>query len=93
MPPTATLEQIKAHQQKVEKDKITPNNFPPCLRCSLDSAFFKIHAYRERRFLVIIEMLIQAAFCTLVRFRCIGCGKRIEVRFMLKKGYSHLQMP
>jgi hypothetical protein len=38
MPPTATLEQIKAHQQKVEKDKITPNNLPPCLRCSLDSA-------------------------------------------------------
>lgn len=75
MPLTATLEDIKAYQQKVEKDKITPHNLPPCPRCSVDSSFFKIHAYRERRFLVIIEMLIKAAYCSLVRFRCPGCGK------------------
>jgi transposase-like protein len=75
MPPTATLEDIKAYQQKVEKDKITPHNLPPCPRCSVDSSFFKIHAYRERRFLIIVEMLINAAFCTLIRFRCPGCGK------------------
>jgi transposase-like protein len=75
MPLTATLEDIKAYQQKVEKDKITPHNLPPCPRCSVDSIFFKIHAYRERRFLIIIEMLIQAAYCSLVRFRCPGCGK------------------
>jgi len=77
MPPTATLEDIKAHQQKVEKDKITPDNLPPCSRCSVQSAFFKIHAYRDRRFLIIIEMLIKAAFCTLVRFKCPGCGKTV----------------
>jgi hypothetical protein len=77
MPPTATLEDIKAHQQKVEKDKITPDNLPPCPRCSVESAFFKIHAYRERRFLIIMKMLIKAAFCTLVRFKCPGCGKTI----------------
>ena len=75
MPPTATVEAIKAHQQKVEKDKITPDNLPPCSRCRVDSSFFKIHAYRERRFLIIIEMLIKAALCTLVRFKCPGCGK------------------
>jgi hypothetical protein len=75
MPPTATIEVIKAHQLKVEKDKIPPENLPPCPRCSVESDFFKIHAYRERRFLIIIEMLIRAAFCTLVRFRCPGCGK------------------
>ena len=75
MPPTATLEDIKAYQQKVEKDKITPHNLPPCPRCSVDSSFFKIHAYRERRFLIIVEMLIKAAYCSLVRFRCPGCGK------------------
>ena len=74
-PPTATLEAIKAYQQKVEKNKIHPDNLPPCPRCTVDSSFFKIHAYRERRFLIIIEMLIKAAFCTLVRFRCPGCGK------------------
>ncbi|MES0447279.1 MAG: DUF6431 domain-containing protein [Desulfobacterales bacterium] len=75
MPPTATLEDIKAYQQKVEKDKITPYNLPPCPRCSVESEFFKIHAYRERRFLIIIEMLIKAAYCSLVRFRCPGCDK------------------
>ncbi len=75
MPPTATLEDIKAHQQKVEKDKITPDNLPPCPCCSVESEFFKIHAYRERRFLIIIEMLIKAVYCSLVRFICPGCGK------------------
>ncbi len=75
MPPTATLEDIKAHQLKVEKDKITPDRLPPCPRCSVESDSFKIHAYRERRFLIIIERLIKAAFCTLVRFKCPGCGK------------------
>ena len=75
MPPTATLEAIKAHQRKVEKDKITPDNLPSCPRCSVESQFFKIHAYRERRFLIIIEMLIKAAYCSLVRFKCPGCGK------------------
>ncbi len=78
MPPTATLEDIKAYQQKVEKDKITPHNLPPCPRCSVDSEFFKIHAYRERRFLIIIEMLIKAAYCSLVRFRCPGCGQDLH---------------
>ncbi len=75
MPPTATLEDIKAHQQKIEKGKITPDNLPSCPRCNVESAFFKIHAYRERRFLIIIEMLIKAAYCSLVRFSCPGCGK------------------
>ncbi len=76
MPPTtATLDDIKAHQERVEKDKITPDNLSPCSRCSVQSAFFKIHAYRERRFFIIIEMLIKAVYCSLVRFRCPGCGK------------------
>ena len=75
MPLTATLEDIKAHQERVEKDKITPHNLPPCPRCSVDSIFFKIHAYRERRFLIIIQMLITAAYCSLVRFKCPGCNK------------------
>ena len=75
MPPTATLEDIRAYQEKVEKGKITPHNLPPCLRCNVASEFFKIHAYRERRFLIIAEMLIEAVFCTLLRFSCPGCGK------------------
>jgi transposase-like protein len=75
MPLTATLEDIKAYQQKVEKDKISPHHLPPCSRCSVDSSYFKIHAYRQRRFLIIIEMLIKAAYCSLVRFICPGCGK------------------
>ncbi len=77
MPLTATLEAIKAYQQKVEKNKITPHGLGPCPRCHLESLFFKLHAYRERRFLVIVDMLVKAAFCTLVRFRCTDCGKTI----------------
>ena len=77
MPPTATLEQIKAYQDKVEKDEITAHRLHPCPRCNVESTYFKIHAYRERCFLVIIEMLVQTASCTLVRFRCPGCGKTI----------------
>ena len=77
MPPTATYEQIKAYQNQVEKYKITPHGLGPCPRCHLESIFFKLHAYRERRFLVIVDLLVKAVFCTLVRFRCTGCGKTI----------------
>ena len=77
MPPTATYEQIKAYQNQVEKNKITPHALDPCPRCNLESLFFKLHAYRERRFLVIVDMLVKAVYCTLVRFRCTDCGKTI----------------
>lgn len=77
MPPTATLEQIKAYQEKVEKDEITAHRLPPCPRCNVESDYFRIHAYRERGFLVIVEMIIQTASCTLIRFRCPGCGKTV----------------
>ena len=93
MPPTATLEDVKAYQLKVEKDKITPNNLPPCPRCSVDSSFFKIHAYRERRFLIIIEMLIKAAYCSLVRFRCPGCGKTFTFYPDFAIPYKHYTRP
>lgn len=75
MPLTATIENIKAHRERVEKDKITPDNLPPCPRCNVEPEFFKIHAYRERRFLLIIKMFIKAVYCSLVRFICPGCGK------------------
>ena len=74
-PPTATLEAIKAYQKKVEKNKITPDTLPPCPRCHLESQYFKVHAYRERRFLIIVEAIVEAIYCALVRFRCINCGK------------------
>ncbi len=75
MPPTATLEDIKAHQKKIEKGEVMPDNLPQCPCCSVESGFFKIHAYRERCFLIIIQMFVQKVFCCLVRFRCPGCGK------------------
>lgn len=74
MPLAATPEDITAYQEKLQKNKITPHDLPPCRRCNVDSAFFKPHAYRERRFLVIIKMLIQIVFSQLLRFRCPGCG-------------------
>ncbi len=77
MQPTATLEDIKAYQEKIQKDKITPHNLPSCVRYALDSVYFKIHAYRERHFLIIVELIVQAVFCPLVRFICTGCGKTV----------------
>ena len=44
MPPTATYEDIKAYQEKVEKNKITPHGLGPCPRCNLESLFFKLNA-------------------------------------------------
>ena len=61
-PPTATLEAIKAYQKKVEKNKITPDTLPPCPRCHLESQYFKVHAYRERRFLIIVEAIVEAIY-------------------------------
>ena len=72
---SATLDAIKAHQENVEKDKITSEGLPACPRCQLEAIFFKIHAYRERRFLVIIKAIVLSAFCTLARFRCPRCKK------------------
>ncbi len=75
MPLTATHEEIKAYQEEVEKGKITSDGLDPCPRCNLEPEAFKIHAYRERRFLIIVEMLVKGVYCTLVRFKCTGCGK------------------
>lgn len=75
MTPTVTLELIEEYEKKLQKNQITPDNLPPCSRCLVESQFFKTHAFRERRFLVIIEMMIQAVFSALVRFKCPGCGK------------------
>ena len=75
MPPTATLEEIKAYQKKLEKNEITPHRLPPCPRCRVDSAFFQLYAYRDRRFLVLVGAVVQAVFSALARFKCPGCGK------------------
>ncbi len=75
MPLTATHEEIKAYQEKVEKGKITSDGLDPCPRCNLEPGHFKIHAFRERRFLIIVKMLVEAVYSTLVRFKCTGCGK------------------
>jgi hypothetical protein len=77
MPPTAAPENIKAYQHKLEKDKIKLDNLPPCLRGKVDSSFFKVHAHRERRFLVIVDISVRSGFFTLVRFSCPGCGKKL----------------
>jgi len=84
MPLTATIEDIKAYQTKVEKDKITSEGLAPCPRCEQKPEFFKIHAYRERRFLFIVKMLVKSIFCSLVRFRCTDCG----TTFTLYPGFA-----
>jgi len=72
---SATPEAIKAYQEKLEKNKIKPDNLPPCSRCLVKSTFFKEHAYRDRKFLVIVDMLVKTVLSALLRFKCPGCGK------------------
>ena len=75
MPLSATMEDIKAYQAKVDKNEITPSNLPECPGCHLGSQTFKFHAYRERHFLIIARLVVETIFCVLVRFRCPKCGK------------------
>lgn len=75
MPPTATMEDIKAYLRSCEKGEITPENLPPCPRCNVESRYFKTHAYRERLFFIIVDMVVQQIRGYLIRFRCPGCGK------------------
>jgi hypothetical protein len=75
MPLSATPGDIKAYQEKLEKNKIKPGNLSPCSQCHVESTFFKEHAYRERKFLVIVDMLVETVLSALIRFRCPGCGK------------------
>ncbi len=75
MPPTATMKDIKAYLRTCEKGEVTPENLPPCPRCDVESLYFKNHAYRERLFLIIVDMVVQPIQAYLLRFRCPGCGK------------------
>ena len=74
-PLSASFEDIERYKKIVEKNEIRPDNMPPCLRCYMESSFFKIHGYRERQFLIIVKMMVFKVFCSLVRFICHGCGK------------------
>ncbi len=75
MPLSATMEDIKAYQVKVDKNEITPFNLPECPGCHSGAQTFKFHAYRERRFLIITRLVVEAVFCVLIRFRCPKCRK------------------
>lgn len=74
---TATIEDIKAYLDKVEKNEITPETLPACIICGLAARHFKLHAYQERRFLIIVDMKVQLKEAPLVRFRCPGCNKTV----------------
>jgi len=74
---TATIGSIKAYLKKIEKGEVKPDYLPPCRRCHVEARHFKPHAYRERRFLIIINMFVQAVYCPLVRFACPGCRKTV----------------
>ena len=77
MPPTATLQDIKAYLEKSEKGEISTQVLPPCPRCKTESGHFKIHAYRERRFLIIVDMVVKPVLCPLLRLRCPNCLKTV----------------
>jgi len=75
MPLSATLEEIKTYNEQLEKNKIKPDGLPPCPRCHLESSFFKDHAHRDRKFLIIVDMVVQIVLSALLRFKCPGCSK------------------
>ena len=77
MPPTATVEIIKAYKRHVEKNQITAQNLPDCAKCGLEAHHFKVHAFRDRRFLIIVDMTVQPEYAPLVRFRCPACNKTV----------------
>jgi hypothetical protein len=57
------------------KNQITAQNLPDCVRCGLEAHHFKVHAFRERRFLIIVDMTVRSEYAPLVRFRCPACNK------------------
>jgi len=89
MPLTATIEDIKAYLEKVEKNEITPEALPDCSRCGLDALCFKLHGYRERRFLIIKDMQVQPQYAPLLRFRCPGCNKTFSFYPDFALPYKH----
>ena len=78
MPPTATHKDITTYLEQVEKDQIKPHRLPDCSQCGLVACYFKIHAYRERRFLTIVDMTVQPEYAPLIRFRCPVCKKTVS---------------
>ncbi len=93
MPLTVTLKTIKAHQAEVDNSEITPDKMPPCIRCNLQSRFFKFHAHRERKFLVLVMMIVTTAVCALVRFKCPNCGKTFTNYPDFAIPYKHYVVP
>jgi hypothetical protein len=66
------MKDIKAYLKTCEKGEVTSQDLPPCPRCKVESRYFKIHAYRERLFLIIVDMVVQPIRAYLLRFRCPG---------------------
>jgi transposase-like protein len=89
MPLTATMQDIKAYLEKVEKNQISPQNLPDCKRCSLEAHYFKLHGYRERSFLIIVDMTVQPEYAPLVRFRCPACNKTVTYYPDFALPYKH----
>jgi hypothetical protein len=83
------MEDIKAYLEKVEKNEITPEGLPDCPRCALEAHYFKLHGYRERRFLIIEDMQVQSQNAPLLRFRCPGCNKTVSFYPDFALPYKH----
>jgi hypothetical protein len=60
------MQDIKAYLEKVKKNQITAQSLPACVNCGLEAHHFKAHAFRERRFLIIVDMTVQRALAPLV---------------------------
>ena len=69
---TATSEQINWYTEQVRRSQ-NPCHLPPCPQCQATA--FKRHDKRRRKFLVIVEQLINEVFGLLTCWKCPGCGR------------------
>ena len=74
MIPHPVLAAIAAHTQAVEFGAVQCH-LELCPKCGVRPGSFKLHATRQRQFLVIVDRLIQRVVSALTRWKCPCCGK------------------
>ena len=67
------LEKIEAHKQAVLSNQL-PDDLTICPRCHQNPPEFKPHDVRSRKFLVVIENLVNIREGLLARWKCTLCG-------------------
>lgn len=89
---SVTVEQIEQYSDDVRRGKIVCT-LPACSRCNTPSAWFKRHEARRRHFKVVVDQLVQAVFCLLIRWKCPACNKKFTHYPNFAVPYKHYTLP